>query len=151
MASPYDLQASCIGCKYRALGRSGSKYKTQIGEFDRCRKADLYLPTVVCGTKSHWFSNNGGICSQRKVEERIRDTVLWVRLYFKGRENEPIVVEKDKHEIFIQGNWFVRKVFGMADKFHAWQDKRREKKWLAAEAKRKAAVLTHIVKELPRA
>lgn len=150
MPSP-DLQASCIGCKFRKQGRSGSKYKTQIGEFDRCRKAELYLSTVICGTRSRWFYDNGGICSQRKVEERIKDTVLWVRLYFKGREKDPIVVEEGKHEIFIEGIWLVRKVFGMADKFHAWQDRRREKRWIAAEAKRKAQILTHIVKELPRA
>lgn len=43
----------------------------------------------------------------------------------------------------------------MADKFHAWQDKRAVKKFerveAKREAKRKTAVLTHIVKELPRA
>ena len=144
-----DLQASCIGCKFREQGCSDRKWRTQIGEFDRCKKAALYLSTVVCGSNRDWFRS--GICSQRKVEERTKDTVLWVRLYFKGREKDPIVVEKDKHEIFIEGNWFVKRVFGMADKFHAWQDRRREKRWIAAEANRKAQILTHIVKELPRA
>lgn len=143
---------SCIGCAHHQRWSQASNYDTVVTEFDRCaimEATDSYgfISSVLHGRAIVDPSD----CKMRTVKEIIKNSRLWVSLYFKGRERDWIVIEEGRHEVLIQGNWFVRKVFGMADKFHAWQDKRREKKWLAAEAKRKAAVLTHIVKELPRA
>ena len=147
---PLDV-TNCLNCKYRHRdGRQSSD--TRIGGYDKCNLNGLYLSTIVNHTNT--ISNidkETGECKRKLVAETVHSSILWVRLYFKGLENEPIVIEQNKHEILIEGGWFVKKVFGIADKFHAWQDRRREKRWIAAEANRKAQILTHIVKELPRA
>ena len=147
---PLDVN-NCLNCRYRYRdGRRSTD--TKIGVYDRCNLNRLYLSTIAEHSVAYdYVDKETGQCRRKFVAETVHSSILWVRLYFKGLENEPVVIEANKHEINVVGGWFVRKVFGMADKFHAWQDKRREKKWLAAEAKRKAAVLTHIVKELPRA
>ena len=158
MASEYDLpvKVDCGDC----VNRQKWAYDTKgVSKYCQCRIArhkilreagrTYSLKTIV--NNPDMYNVNPVNCDNRHIRETIKNSRLWVSLYFKGREKDWIVVEPNRHEILVQGNWFVRKVFGMADKFHAWQDKRREKKWLAAEAKRKAAVLTHIVKELPRA
>lgn len=150
MARDITDQVQCLGCRYH---RKWHHTKNRVYSTDECEKANNRDISNLVDNKSKDMFNgiNASDCTEKFISERIKNTRLWVSLYFKGRERDWIVIEEGKHRIFIQGNWFVRKVFGMADKFHAWQDKRREKKWLAAEAKRKAAVLTHIVKELPRA
>lgn len=150
---------SCIGCAHHRKWSNASNYSSVVTEFDTCfvvksqgQSNGAFIEHIL--QHPHWFVKDKvdpADCSRKFTREIIKNSMLWVRLYFKGRERDWIVIEENKHEIFIEGNWFVRKVFGIADKFHEWQDKRREKRWLAAEAKRKAAVLTHIVKELPRA
>lgn len=144
--------SSCLNCSRRIPWNDG--YMKEYGtEFDKCRlETDGsgwggYIESLMRASSS---LRNPKDCSFELKREFIKNTRLWVTLYFKGRERDWIIVEENRHEIFIEGNWFVRKVFGIADKFHAWQDKRREKRWLVVEAKRRAAVLTHIVKELPR-
>lgn len=144
--------SSCLNCSRRIPWNNGYM-KEYVTEFDKCQlETDEsgrggYIDSLMRGRPLR----NPKDCSFELKREFIKNTRLWVSLYFKGRERDWIIVEPNKHEIFIEGGWFVKRVFSIADKFHAWQDKRREKRW---EAKRRAAVLTHIaaiVKELPRA
>lgn len=144
---------SCLGCvNNNKWGREFKQYRNVITEYDKCSvgreqgETETYISTILAFP--HWYNvNPKGDCSRRYVKETIKNSRLWVSLYFKGRERDWIIVEPDRHEIFIEANWFVKKVFGIADRFHKWQDARTVKRF---EAKSRTKVLTHIVKELPR-
>jgi hypothetical protein len=149
---------SCLGCKHHKKWSDLKKYNSKITQFDKCSLATAqgdysgtYISTLV--KYPHWFEKNKinpADCERRFVQETVKSNRMWVHLYFKGREKDWIVVEEDKHEILVQASWWVRKLFGVADKFHAWQDARAVKKAEKLVEKRKTILLTHIVKELPR-
>lgn len=150
---------SCLWCTHRQKWSDLKKYNGKVTQFDQCslataqgHAAGTYLTTVL--SFPHWFERNEinpTDCNRKYVKETIKNNRMWVHLYFKGRERDWIVVEPDKHEIMVDAGWWVRKLFGLADRFHKWQDDRAVKKAQKKLDKRKAQLLRHIVKELPRA
>ena len=160
MVEPVDLKnIDCLNCIYRY--RSGGNDNT-VHEYDRCRKAKASKAVYTNGLASgeyigsilkypHRYPNvTPKDCGQRFITEKIKNSRMWVHLYFKGLEKEPVVIEPNKHEVMVLASWWVRKLFGVADRFHQWQDARAVKRAEKLVEKRKTVLLTHIVKELPR-
>lgn len=129
-----------------------------VSKFDQCRVArhkhvknmrrSSYLTNII--DHAEMYNVNPLDCDKKYTRERIKSNRMWVHLYFKGREKDWVVVEPNKHEILVEASWWVRKLFGVADRFHAWQDDRAVKRAEKLVEKRKTILLTHIVKELPR-
>lgn len=162
MAEALDLtNIDCLKCIHRNKRHGTVK---AVHEYDMCRKAKALKPEYshvnrdgeyisFLINRSHWYgkSCNPKDCPSRFIVERLKDNRMWVHLYFKGLEKEPVVVEENRHEIMVDAGWWVRKLFGLADRFHKWQDARAVKKAQKELDKRKTQLLRHIVKELPRA
>lgn len=153
----YEISSKvdCLHCTHRRKWTYDIKY---VSRYDKCGIArhsamrydaeGKFLTSII--SHPEFYNVNPLDCKMSSIKEFIKNNRLWVHLYFKGREKEPIIVEKDRHEITVTAGWWVRKFFSTADKFHAWQDKRAGKKQLKIENKRKAQILSQMVKELPR-
>lgn len=161
MSEALDLtNVDCLNCSHRFRRQGTVKV---VHQNDMCRKAKALRPEYSNRTfegeyiislinRSHWYdkSCNPKNCPSRFITERVKDNRMWVHMYFKGIEKEPVVIEENRHEIMVDAGWWVRKLFGLADKFHKWQDARAVKKAEKELDKQKAQLLRHIVKELPR-
>jgi len=146
----------CVNCQWRDKWSYSHK---GVAKWDKCSIArhkhikemgrSNYIKSIIESPDS--YSVNPLDCDKRYVRDRIKNNRMWVHLYFKGREKDWVVIEPNKHEILVQASWWVRKLFGVADRFHQWQDARALKRAEKLVEKRKTVLLTHIVKELPRA
>lgn len=158
MSSEYIIpqKVVCGNCLNRDKGFSGpvkgvsiyDKCRISRPSYDKDRKTSSYITCLLKFPKH--YDVNPLNCDKKYVREVVKNSRLWVSLYFRGREKNWIIVEINRYEVLIEANWFVKRVFGIADKFHRWQDKCVVKRFEQGEAKRKSLVLTAIVKELPR-